>query len=66
MKYNNKDSEVKKIETYQTGGDVMNDIVYLKNGQVLVISGDVVCLYKDYDSYEENLEDSDMGSIYRL
>jgi len=50
-------SEVKNIDTEHTGGNIYNDILKLKNGQVIVITSDAVCLYKDLDHYyEDNLE----------
>jgi hypothetical protein len=36
---------VDRIETWNSGGNVMLDIIHLKSGKVLVISDEVVCKY---------------------
>jgi len=45
---------IKEIDTWNSGGNVMLDIIHLKSGQVLVISDEVVCRY---DSITDFLED---------
>ena len=45
---------IKEIDTWNSGGNVMLDVVHLKSGQVLVISDEVVCRY---DSITDFLED---------
>ncbi len=47
-----KTTYVKSIETEQTGGGVMLDYVTLKNGYVIVIGEDMVCVYRSMDDFE--------------
>lgn len=57
---------IKEIETWNSGGYVMLDIIWLKSGKILVISDEVVCKYDcieqfmgdegDYQ-YEKNCTD---------
>ena len=44
---------IEKVETEDTGGHFMIDIIYLKDGRVLTISSDVVVLYPSYDVFED-------------
>lgn len=40
---------IDSVTTENTGGNVFNDIVHLKNGMVLVIADEVVACYSDRD-----------------
>jgi hypothetical protein len=42
---------IDRIETESTGGHTMVDFVILKDGRVLGISDDCVCLYKSIDDF---------------
>ena len=46
---------IKSIQSLDTGGNVRNDIVTLSDGQVIVITLDVIYIYEcigDYDNCE--------------
>jgi hypothetical protein len=49
---------IESIETWNSGGHVMLDIIKLKSGNVLVISEEVVCRY---DSINHFMEIEDYG-----
>ena len=38
--------------TYNSGGNVMLDVLELSNGKVVVISDEVVCIYPSKEYYE--------------
>ena len=60
------DSEIKSIETNQTGGNVFNDIITLKDDRVLVINTDVIVLYDNREDYENCIhQDNTKGWILR-
>lgn len=42
-------SFVESVSTHNTGGNVMNDLVHLKNGMILAITDEIVCCYSDRD-----------------
>ena len=42
---------IDRVETEQTGGNIMVDFVILKDGRVLGVSEDCVCLYKSLDDF---------------
>ena len=44
-------AHIERVETEQTGGNIMVDFVILKDGRVLGISDDCVCLYKSLDDF---------------
>ena len=46
---------IEKIETEDTGGHVLVDYVYLKNGYIIGIAEDCVCVYNNeqYDLWKE-------------
>ena len=46
---------IKLVETWNSGGNVMLDTIWLKSGKVLIISDEVVC---KYDSINDFLEDN--------
>ncbi len=50
MKY----AYIDKVETEQTGGNIMVDFVILKDGRVLGISEDCVCLYTSMEDFWES------------
>jgi len=45
---------VQSIETVNTGGNVMNDVITLNNGTVIAISEEIICLYGSREAYEDN------------
>jgi len=42
---------IKSIETWNSGGNVMLDIIKLKSGKILVISDEVVCKYNSIGEF---------------
>ena len=57
MKYKNEDSEIVSIETVNTGGNVINDIIVLKDDSICVITSDAIyyfCNREDYDNCDES------------
>jgi hypothetical protein len=50
---------IKEIETWNSGGNVMLDIIYLKSGKILVISDEVVCKYDSIDLFLNDEGDYD-------
>jgi len=40
----------------QTGGNIYNDIITLKNGKLIVISGDGIFIFKDEETYANGEE----------
>ena len=42
---------ISRVETWNSGGNVMLDIVHLKDGQILVISDEVVCRYSSVNEF---------------
>ena len=44
---------IKKIDSIQTGGDVYNDVILLKNNNAVVITLDAIYFYKNYRGYED-------------
>ena len=57
------DSEIKNIQTINTGGNIYNDVITLKNKQVVVITSDAVYLFKSFKDYDNN--SLDYKTIYR-
>ena len=49
-------SEVDNVETLNTGGNVLNDILTLKDDSLVVITSDGIYYFKNRQDYEENLE----------
>lgn len=45
---------VDRVETWQTGGGVMVDIIHLKDGRILGINDELVVLYQDEDAFYES------------
>ena len=54
---------IKEIKTENSGGNVMLDIIKLKDGQVLIISDEVVCRYKKMQDYYDSECDYDSDCI---
>ena len=52
--YYEPESEIANVVTEHTGGNIYNDIIELKSGQVLVISPDTITYFQDLDHYYEN------------
>ena len=50
---------VERIETWNSGGNVMLDIIWLKSGKVLIISDEVVCKYDTIDDFMNDNGDYD-------
>jgi hypothetical protein len=50
---------VDRIETWNSGGNVMLDIIHLKSGKVLVISDEVVCKYNRIADFFDDEGDHD-------
>ena len=46
---------VERVETWNSGGNVMLDTIWLKSGKVLIISDEVVC---KYDTINDFLNDN--------
>ncbi len=46
-------SEIENINTEHTGGNIYNDVIELKDGQVLVITSDSISLHMSLDNYYE-------------
>ena len=63
---------IKEVETWNSGGHVMIDIIWLKSGKILMISDEAVCKYDcieqfmgdegeyNYDKYCVDLIDEDL------
>lgn len=49
-------SFVRDVYSINTGGNIMNDVLLLSNGQVVSISSDIIALYKTAEDYEENTQ----------
>ena len=45
---------IEDTETWDTGGNIQVDIVRLKNGKIIGISDDCVCLYDNEDQFWED------------
>jgi hypothetical protein len=45
-------SFVKKLSTENTGGGVMCDFITLDDETILVVSDELICLYKDMEAFE--------------
>jgi hypothetical protein len=45
---------IKDITTEQTGGNIMNDVVILKDGHIIRISEDIVCIFRNKEADENN------------
>lgn len=56
---------IKKVVTADTGGNVINDILFLDNGQVLIITAEIIVLYESYEDYEKQYVEKEIGSIIR-
>jgi hypothetical protein len=56
---------IEKIETYNSGGNVMLDAITLKDGRYLVISDEVMCLYDSEDAFNNGeYDDSKCIELY--
>ena len=44
---------IQSVSTDQTGGHIYNDVIRLKNGMVIRISEDVICIYANEEKDEE-------------
>jgi len=62
---------IKGIFSQDTGGNCIVDFVELKNGMVIGINDECVCVYKDMDAFNEWREDAckcvdliDFGKTY--
>lgn len=53
---------IERVETEDTGGGIINDVVYLKDGTALRISDELICLYRSAED-ETNLTGA--GQILR-
>ena len=47
------------IDTWNSGGNVMLDIIHLKSGKVLIISDEVVCKYNSIEDFSADQGDHD-------
>ena len=47
---------ISKVETVNTGGNCMVDLIHLKDGRILGISDDVVALYRSIEQFEEGID----------
>lgn len=45
-------SQYNSIQTNQTGGNIYNDVITLKDGKLLVMSDELICLYASEEDYE--------------
>lgn len=45
---------IKQVETYNSGGGCMIDLITLKDGEVIACSDEAVCVFKNMDAYHEN------------
>jgi hypothetical protein len=54
MKISDKTEFIDWIETWNSGGNVMLDIIKLKSDQVLVISDEVVCKYDSIKAFQND------------
>jgi hypothetical protein len=48
---------IRAIDTWQSGGGIMLDLIYLKDGTVLIISDELIGLYPNieaFDTYEDD------------
>lgn len=49
------ESFIKRITVAeQTGGNIYNDIIYLKNGSVVLINGDGIFIFRDEEHFEDD------------
>lgn len=62
--YNNAKSEIDGLNTINTGGNVYNDIIFLKNDQVIIINDNGVYLFNNIEDYESG--NNFLGIISRL
>jgi len=44
----------KKVETQNTGGNVMVDLVFLKSGKIIGITDDSIALYESLEDWENS------------
>ena len=51
MNIKDKTEFIDNIETWNSGGNVMLDIIFLKSGKVLIISDEVVCKYNSINEF---------------
>jgi len=42
---------IESVETWNSGGNVMLDIVKLKSGKVIIISDEVICKYNSIEEF---------------
>ncbi len=52
---------IKEIHTQHTGGHIYNDVIILKDGQVIRISDEMVVVFNDIKADEDNEE---VGHVY--
>ena len=45
---------ITKIESMNTGGNFMVDLIHLENGRVIGVSMDCIVLYPSIEAFEEN------------
>lgn len=57
------DSHKPKVETHDTGGGCLVDVVFLNDGTILCISDDYVGLYSNEDAFYEG--ESELGGFER-
>lgn len=47
---------IELTQTINSGGDVMLDVLLLKNGKVLVVGDEVAALYKNMSDFENSAD----------
>lgn len=55
---------VKSTSTWDSGGGILLDLVYLKDGTILAISGEAIVLYVNQEDLEGG-EDGERPCIFR-
>lgn len=54
----NKHEFITKIESHNTGGNVIVDLVTLESGVVIGISADCICIYRDKEAFDRGDADN--------
>ena len=50
------DSQIQTCDyAVNTGGNIFVDIIRLKNGQLLVVGDETICLYKDEQAFNDGI-----------
>jgi hypothetical protein len=61
IEIDNRETVIKSVITYHTGGHIYNDVITLKDGTVIRISDGAVVVFKNEADDDENNE---IGHIY--